>query len=80
MIRIILSLFLSMSEFRYRCPRGIDWLAYQQECEDAFRLECSEEDIKCDEDARRLYKYLKRQRTYIRRIDRISCKIYNGEV
>jgi hypothetical protein len=53
----------------------IDWLAYQQDVESAFWLDCSEEDLKTDEQARKLYRQLKQQRTYIEQIDKLSNKI-----
>lgn len=53
------------------------WSNYQRECEDAFRLECSEEDIKSNKDAKKLYKRLKKQRRYIKKVERLINKIIN---
>ena len=38
------------------------FLKYQQDLEDSFRLDCNEEDIKTDKEAKRCYKVLKRYR------------------
>lgn len=61
-----------------RRDNAIDWHAYQQELEGAFWLECSEEDLKTNEDAKELFKYLKKQRRYVKRINKLANKILSG--
>ena len=52
---------------------------YQQECEDAFKLECSDEDIKCDKEARKLFKQIRKQSRYVKRIQRLINKIIDPD-
>lgn len=52
----------------------IDWLAYQQDMEGAFWLECSEEDLKEDVEAKELYKWLVKQRRCIKKIHKLETK------
>jgi hypothetical protein len=54
--------------------KKIDWLAYQQDMEGAFWLECSEEDLKEDKDAKLLYKWLAKQRKRIEKITKLEKK------
>lgn len=39
-----------------------DLNAYQTDLEDAFRLECSADDIKVNSEVRKLFKFIKKQR------------------
>lgn len=45
---------------------------WQQECEDALRLDCSLEDIKIVPEARKLWKFLKKQRRYVNLVQRLE--------
>lgn len=54
--------------------KKIDWLAYQQDMEGAFWLECSEEDLKEDKEAQALYKWLIQQRHRIEKIIKLEKK------
>lgn len=51
-------------------------LNYQRDYVDAFKMECSEEDIKFNPDAKKLAKYINRQGKWIDRIIKIYKKIY----
>ena len=42
--------------------------AYHQNCVDAFRMECSKEDIRSNTEARKLAKYINKQ---ARKVDKI---------
>ena len=46
-----------------------DLQGFQSDCVDAFRMECSKEDIKTNPEARKLAKYINRQG---RKIDKIT--------
>ena len=48
---------------------------YQKECEDAFLLECSIDDIKEDKDAKKLWKFIKRQRRRVNKIRKLEYKL-----
>jgi hypothetical protein len=54
--------------------KKIDWLAYQQDMEGAFWLECSEDDLKEDKEAQALYKWLIKQRRRIEKIIKLEKK------
>ena len=47
----------------------VDLKDYQQDCVDAFRIEFSKEDIKCNSEVKKLAKFINRQG---RKIDRIN--------
>ena len=47
----------------------IDLMMYQRDCVDAFRMEFSKEDIKCNPKVKKLAKFINRQG---RKIDRIN--------
>lgn len=50
-------------------------LSYQSDCVDAFRMECSEKDIKTNKEAKNLAKYINRQGRIIDKIVRLLTKI-----
>lgn len=50
-------------------------LAYQSDCVDAFKMECSMEDIKINPEAKKLAKYINRQSKIIDKIVRFLTKI-----
>lgn len=50
-------------------------LAYQSNCVDAFRMECSVEDIKTNSEAKKLAKYINRQGKIIDKVVRLLKKI-----
>lgn len=52
----------------------IDWIAYQQDLESDFWLNCSEEDLKDNQEAQKLYKYLMKQRKRVRKIEKLANK------
>lgn len=54
--------------------KKIDWLSYQQDMESAFWLDCNEEDVKENAEARALYKYLLKQRRCIEKIKKLETK------
>ena len=47
----------------------VDLIMYQRDCVDAFRMECSKEDIKCNPEVKKLAKFINRQG---RKIDKIN--------
>ena len=47
----------------------VDLIMYQRDCVDAFRMEFSKEDIKCNSEVKKLAKFINRQG---RKIDRIN--------
>lgn len=47
----------------------VDLIMYQKDCVDAFRMEFSKEDIKCNPEVKKLAKFINRQG---RKIDRIN--------
>ena len=49
---------------------------YQQELEDAFKLECTAEDIKNDKYAKQLYKKIKKQVALAKKINRLTRKFW----
>lgn len=57
----------------------LDWLSYAQNCLDAFRLECSDEDIKQNDYAKEVHKTLIKQYRYALNIDRLIKKLWNGD-
>ena len=52
--------------------RNASILAFQNEMEDAFRLDCNKEDIKSDKDAKKLFAYIRKSRRKVNRIDRLT--------
>lgn len=50
-------------------------LAYQSDCVDAFKIECSVEDIKTNPEAKKLAKYINKQSKIIDKIVRLLAKI-----
>lgn len=49
--------------------------AYQKDCVDAFRMECSSSDIKTNPEAKKLAKYINKQGKKIDKITRLYKKI-----
>lgn len=49
--------------------------AYQSDCVDAFRMECSPSDIKTNPEAKRLARYINKQGKKIDKIVRLQRKI-----
>ena len=47
----------------------VDLIMYQRDCVDAFRMEFSKEDIKCNSEVKKLAKFINRQG---RKIDKIN--------
>ena len=47
----------------------VDLMMYQRDCVDAFRMEFSKEDIKCNSEVKKLAKFINRQG---RKIDKIN--------
>jgi hypothetical protein len=56
-----------------------DWWQHQQDLEDAFRLDCSEEDIKSDKEAKKLFKQLKKQRKHTHKMEKLYQKIVGND-
>lgn len=54
-----------------------DLQRFQADCVDAFRMECSKEDIKTNPEARKLAKYINRQGRKIDRITRLQRKLFD---
>lgn len=52
--------------------------AYQSDCVDAFRMECSPSDIRNNTEAKKLAKYINRQGKKIDKITRLQRKIMCG--
>lgn len=50
------------------------FLEYQKDLEDAFKLDCSEEDLKKDKDAKRCFKVIKKYRKQTQRYYDFLCK------
>lgn len=50
------------------------FLEYQKDLEDAFKLDCSEEDLKTDKDAKRCFKVIKKYRKQTQRYYDFLCK------
>ena len=49
----------------------IDLIMYQRDCVDAFRMEFSKEDIKCNSEVKKLAKFINRQGRKIDKIDKM---------
>ena len=49
--------------------------AYQSDCVDAFRMECSPSDIKTNPEAKRLARYINKQGKKIDKIIRLQRKV-----
>ena len=56
-----------------------DWQQYQQDLEDAFKLECSEEDVENNKEAKKLFKWLQKQRKYVNKIEKLQQKIVGSD-
>ena len=52
-----------------------DLQAYQSNCADAFRMECSPSDIRINPEAKKLAKYINKQGRIIDRVMRLLTKI-----
>lgn len=50
------------------------FLDYQQDLEDAFRLDCSEEDLKTDKEAKQCYKQIMKSHKQATRYHNFLCK------
>ena len=53
----------------------INLQAFQADCVDAFRMECSPSDIKSNPEAKKLAKYMNRQGRKIDRITKLQGKV-----
>ena len=53
----------------------VDLIMYQRDCVDAFRMEFSKEDIKCNPEIKKLAKFINRQGRKIDRIDKMRRSI-----
>ena len=51
--------------------KNANMLVFQNEMEDAFRLDCTKEDIKSNKDAKKLYAYIRKSRRKVNRIDKL---------
>ena len=49
----------------------VDLIMYQRDCVDAFRMEFSKEDIKCNSEVKKLAKFINRQGRKIDKIDKM---------
>lgn len=49
--------------------------AYQRDCVDAFRMECSEKDIENNQEAKKLAKFINKMGRKIDKIERLRSKI-----
>lgn len=56
-----------------------DWWQYQRDCEDAFWLDCSEEDIKKDKEVTKVFKQLKKQRRWAQMMERLYQKMIGND-
>ena len=52
-----------------------DLQAFQADCVDAFKMECSKEDFKNNPEAKKLAKYINRQGRKIDRITKLQSKV-----
>ncbi len=50
------------------------FIEYQKDLEDAFKLDCSEEDIRTDKEAKRCFKMLKKSRRRAEKYRSFLCK------
>ena len=53
----------------------VDLIMYQRDCVDAFRIEFSKEDIKCNSEVKKLAKFINRQGRKIDRIDKMRRSV-----
>lgn len=53
----------------------VDLIMYQRDCVDAFRMEFSKEDIKCNSEAKKLAKFINRQGRKIDKIDKMRRSV-----
>lgn len=51
------------------------FLNYQRDLEDAFKLDCSEEDLKTDKDARECYKQIKKYKKRTKEYYKFLCEM-----
>lgn len=54
----------------------VDLIMYQRDCVDAFRMEFSKEDIKCNPEVKKLAKFINRQGRKIDRINKMRRSIF----
>lgn len=53
----------------------VDLIMYQRDCVDAFRMEFSKEDIKCNSEVKKLAKFINRQGRKIGKIDKMRRSV-----
>lgn len=53
----------------------VDLIMYQRDCVDAFRMEFSKEDIKCNPEVKKLAKFINRQGRKIDKIDKMRRSV-----
>ena len=53
----------------------VDLIMYQRDCIDAFRMEFSKEDIKCNPEVKKLAKFINRQGRKIDKIDKMRRSV-----
>ena len=53
----------------------VDLIMYQRDCVDAFRMEFSKEDIKCNSEVKKLAKFINRQGRKIDKIDKMRRSV-----
>ncbi len=53
----------------------VDLIMYQRDCVDAFRMEFSKEDIKCNSGVKKLAKFINRQGRKIDKIDKMRRSV-----
>lgn len=58
----------------------VDLIMYQRDCVDAFRMEFSKEDIKCNSEVKKLAKFINRQGRKIDKIDKNAKKRFRIQV
>ena len=58
----------------------VDLIMYQRDCVDAFRIEFSKEDIKCNSEVKKLAKFINRQGRKIDKIDKNAKKRFRIQV
>ena len=53
----------------------VDLIMYQRDCVDAFRMEFSKEDIKCNSEVKKLAKFINRQGRNIDKINKMRRSV-----
>ena len=53
----------------------VDLIMYQRDCVDAFRMEFSKEDLKCNSEVKKLAKFINRQGRKIDKIDKMRRSV-----